>query len=133
MRLKLFIILLCFYTLIFSQEKFSKEFNFTTDNDLYISSVKDRYYTNGLNLKYSYTTRNIRKLYKKIVEFQIGQQIFTPYKSTITNLNLHDRPFAGYLNVSIGIINVYKNKVILKNKIQFGIVGENAFGKELQK
>ena len=48
-----FLLLLLFLTIeSFSQEKFTKEFSIVTDNDLYISIEKDRYYSNGLFLSY---------------------------------------------------------------------------------
>ena len=50
-----FFLLLLFLTVVsFSQEKFTKEFSIVTDNDLYISLEKDRYYSNGLFLSYRY-------------------------------------------------------------------------------
>ena len=132
MKFYFFLLLLFLSSSSFSQQKFSKEFNLTTDNDLYISKAKDRYYSNGIFFTYRYLTSNIKKLDKKIIEIEIGHHIYTPYKSTILNVNLHDRPFAGYMYGNFGIARVYKNKTILKNNIQFGVVGKSAFGKELQ-
>ena len=132
MKFYFFLLLLFLSSSSFSQQKFSKEFNLTTDNDLYISKAKDRYYSNGIFFTYRYLTSDFKKLDKKIIEIEIGHHIYTPYKSTILNVNLHDRPFAGYMYGNFGIARVYKNKTILKNNIQFGVVGKIAFGKELQ-
>lgn len=118
---------------IISQQKFSKEISFTTDNDLYVSPERDRYYTNGIFLNYRYITKNENiKLEKKIFEWQIGHEMFTPNKSIVQTIEEHDRPFAGYLYGSFGIKNVYKKNKILNYSIQIGILGPNAFGKELQ-
>tara|TARA_B100000795_G_C22794461_1_gene438625 strand:- start:125 stop:1072 length:948 start_codon:yes stop_codon:yes gene_type:complete len=132
MRLFFILIFFSLAKVTFSQEKLSKEFSLITENDLYVSPQKDRYYSNGLFFTYRYLNKNFKKLDKKIIEFQIGHQIFTPYKSTVVNINLHDRPFAAYLFGGFGITKVFKNKTLLKNNIQIGVVGKSAFGQELQ-
>ena len=132
MKFFFFSILLFLSISVFSQQKFSKEFSFLTDNDLYVSKVKDRYYSNGMFLTYRYLTKDFKNLEKKIIELQIGHEIYTPYKSTVINVALHDRPFAAYLYGNVGILRVYKNEKILKTKLQIGVVGKSAFGEELQ-
>ena len=128
----IFSILLFLSISVFSQQKFSKEFSFVTDNDLYVSKEKDRYYSNGLFFSYRYVASDFKNLEKKIIEFQLSHEIYTPYKSTVINVALHDRPFAAYLYGSVGVLRVYKNEKILKTKLQIGVVGESAFGKEFQ-
>ena len=92
-----FLLLLLFFTVeIFSQEKFTKEFSIVTDNDLYISIEKDRYYSNGLFLSYRYIPTKFNETQKKIITVTLGHQIYTPFKSTVVNKILHDRPFAGF-------------------------------------
>jgi hypothetical protein len=119
--------------MILSQEKFSKEFSFVTDNDLYVSFKRDRYYTNGMFLNYRYIKDNSNnKLAKKIFEWQLGHEMFTPYKPVVTNINDHDRPFAGYLYGGFSVKNIYKKNSILDYGVQIGIVGPNAYGQELQ-
>ncbi len=132
MRFSFVAILFFLMNTAFSQQKFSKEYNFLTDNDLYVSFEKDRYYSNGLLFSYRYLTSDFKKVEKKIIELTIGHEIYTPYKSTIFNPAQHDRPFAGYLYGKLGILKAYKNNTILHNSIQIGIVGKNAFGRELQ-
>lgn len=124
------LLFLCFT--VFSQQKFSKEFSFVNDNDLYASKEKDRYYSNGMFLTYRYLSSDFGTLEKKIIELQIGHEIYTPYKSTVLNVALHDRPFAAYLFGEIGITRVYKKEQILKTNVQIGVVGKSAFGQELQ-
>ncbi|MCG1037752.1 lipid A deacylase LpxR family protein [Polaribacter sargassicola] len=118
---------------IFSQEKYSKEISFVTDNDLYVSVKKDRYYTSGIFLTYRYLSKNTKTtLEKKIIEWQLGQEMYTPYKAGVGIVALHDRPFAGYLYGSFGINRVYKNDKIFNTSIQLGTIGENAFARETQ-
>ncbi len=119
--------------IIFSQGKFSKEISLVSDNDLYVSVNRDRYYTNGLFLSYRYLKEtNNKALAKKIFEWQVVHKMYTPYKALVTNVNDHDRPFAGHFYGSFGVKNVYKNNTILNFSLQLGIVGPSAFGEELQ-
>ena len=125
----IFCLPLCIYT----QQKFSKEISFVTDNDLYVSVHRDRYYTNGFFLTYRYLTKNKNiRLEKKIIEWQIGHKMYTPNKAIVTSILQHDRPFAAYLFGSFGIKKVYKKNKIFNTSLQIGTIGSNAFGKELQ-
>ncbi len=117
---------------LFSQQKFSKEFSFSNDNDLYVSFKKDRYYTNGMFLSYRVLAKDFGNLEKKIYEYQIGHQIYTPFKPIAVNIIGQDRPFAGYLYGSVGVQRVFKNQSLLKSNVQLGVVGDKAYGRELQ-
>jgi hypothetical protein len=117
----------------FAQEKFSKEISLITDNDLYVSAVRDRYYTSGIFLSYSYLSKNKKEsLDKQILEWKINQEMYTPFKATVQNVNNHDRPFAGYLYGSFGIKRVYKNNQIFNTTAQVGVIGTNSYAEELQ-
>lgn len=133
MKYPLFLCFLFFSITLFSQKKFSKEISLITDNDLYVSKVKDRYYTSGIFLSYRYLSK-IKKenQEKKIYEWQIGHEMFTPFKAVVRSINDHDRPFASYLYGSLGIDRIYKNNTILNTTLQIGVVGPGAFGKEIQ-
>lgn len=117
----------------FSQQKFSKEISLTTDNDLYVSAQRDRYYTSGIFLNYRYLAKNENeKLEKKIIEWQIVHKMYSPNKAIVPIIELHDRPFAAYLYGSFGIKKVYKENKILNTALQLGVIGPNAFGREIQ-
>jgi hypothetical protein len=131
-----YLFLFCFFFIsfsIFSQQKFSKEISLVTDNDLYVSVDKDRYYTNGMFLTYRFLAQNNNEnLEKKIVEWQIGHEMYTPNKSIVQTINEHDRPFAGYLYGSFGIKKIYKKNKILNTTLQIGLIGPNSYSEELQ-
>ena len=133
MKCYIFLYLFFFSFLIFSQEKFSKEISFITDNDLYVSKTKDRYYTSGIFLSFKHLSK-IKKenQEKRIFEWQISHEMFTPYRAVVLSINEHDRPFASYLYGSFGINRVYKNGRNLKTTLQIGVLGPSAYGKELQ-
>lgn len=132
MRKKLFLLLFFVSISLFSQEKFSKEFSFVNDNDLYASLVLDQYYSNGIFLNYRYLASDFKNFSKKIYELEIGHEIYTPFRSTIVSPLDHDRPFAGHLYGSFGVTRVFENQKILKTKVILGTIGENSFGEELQ-
>lgn len=120
-------------TIFCAQEKFSKEITLLTENDLYVSTTRDRYYTNGLFLSYRYLAKNTSdKLEKRIFEWQLGHEMYNPNRPTVTTIAQHDRPFAAYLYGSFGVSRVYKNQRILNTSIQIGTIGPNAFGEEMQ-
>ncbi|TDQ27744.1 lipid A deacylase LpxR family protein [Tenacibaculum caenipelagi] len=117
----------------FSQRKYAKEFNFLNDNDLYISTYQDRYYTDGAFLTYRYLSKKqFENIEKRTYEIQIGHHMYTPFKSVVETVEEHDRPFAGYLYGSFGVNLFYKKEDILKTSIQIGTIGSYALGEELQ-
>ena len=128
------LVLLLFVSFVtISQEKYAKEFKILSDNDLYVSTYNDRYYTNGLFLSYKYLAKNKSdKLHKKILEWEIGHEMFSPYKAILINSANHDRPFAAYLYGSFSYNFIYKNHQNLKTLLQVGVIGKTAFGRQLQ-
>lgn len=128
-----FIFLILYITNTFSQYKYDKEIGFFNDNDLFTSISQDRYYTNGILLTYQYLSKNkYKKTAKKIFKMQIGHQMYTPFKATVSEYSDHDRPFAGYLFGDFGINHFYKNKTILKTSLQIGTIGSLSMSQELQ-
>ena len=129
--IRILILFVSYYSI--SQEKFSKELSTLLDNDLYVSSFQDRYYSNGVFFVYKYLSKNKRtSLEKRIFKWELGHKMYTPYKSTINNVRDHDRPFAGYFYGSFGIHRVYKNNQLLNTSLQIGVIGSNSFAKEFQ-
>lgn len=115
----------------FSQEQYANELSFVSDNDLYISTYKDRYYTNGMFLSYRFLSSKIKKKpIKKIYEIQLGHHIYTPYRATVSSVLEHDRPFAGYLFGGFSVTNFYKDNFV-KFATQIGVLGKAAKGEEL--
>lgn len=110
------------------------ELGIITDNDLYTSSKNDMYYTNGLAIFYHHLIKNNKpEIYKKSIDFQIAQYIYTPRYIDSDEKEIIDRPYAGYLFGELGKSVFYKNQSVLKGDFQFGYVGPNSFGREIQK
>ncbi len=131
MKHRLFLVF--FWSIVgYSQAQYTQSISVISDNDLYVSTINDKYYTNGMFFSHrSLTSKTSEKQLKKIVMWHIGHQMYTPYKSTITQVSQHDRPFAAYLFTSYGVDRVYE-KSIFSTEFQIGVLGPNALGKELQ-
>jgi len=128
----------CFLIYIFSYtvaaQKHVSELGLILDNDLYTSTVNDKYYTNGFEIYYRYLNLPKKeRVLKKITEFRIGQYIYNPQTIQADDYYVNDRPFAGVLFAEAGIHQFYANESVLKLNGKVGFMGPNAFGEEVQK
>ena len=77
-KLLFVLLVLCFANI--NAQKQNEEFGFITDNDLYVSLILDRYYTNGLELFYRKAKSiQFKNFDKKITTYRIGQKIYNPF------------------------------------------------------
>ena len=121
------------------------------ENDLFAGT--DRYYTSGVKL--SWSSPNLQsysdspysspflplfniipyinaKDYQKNLTFSLGQNIYTPNDTTQLGLIENDRPYAGWLYLSLGVI--WKNADVRNSLVlDIGIVGPSAYGQEAQR
>lgn len=120
--------------MVSAQEKKPVEVGILTENDLYVSTVRDQYYTNGFAFYYRYLTNKIpENVNKRTVEFRIGQYIYNPQTVKAVTISLHDRPFAGYLFAEIGVTNFYQTQSVLQLSGQIGVLGPLSKAEPLQK
>lgn len=132
--LKNALLFLLFVTCSVLAQKNPTETGIVFDNDLYVSTVNDKYYTNGFEFFYRYLINNSNeKVNKKSIEFRLGQYIYNPQTIRAANILKNDRPFAGYLFAEAGLNTFYQNQSVLKINGQIGYVGPNALGEEVQK
>lgn len=119
-------------TLVFAQKP--AEAGIISDNDLYTSPVNDQYYTNGIELFYRYLgTAHSGNVAKKVWEFRIGQYMYNPQSVHAADINVNDRPFAGYLFAQAGVNTFFKNESVLKVNLQLGVVGPESGAEAAQK
>jgi len=120
---------------LFAQD-YKNQFLETIDNDQYINSAHDRYYTEGTQLTFSHLMDKPKnansKLVKKIIEFQLGQQIYTPYKANVPLESMQDRPFTGYLYAGAAINWLYSDESQLHFNAQIGTIGPASLGHYIQ-
>jgi len=135
--LPLFIFVFYSFTSFAQVKTYQNEAGIQTDNDGFLAQRSDRYYTAG-NFGYYHHALKIAdtaksKLANKILGFELGQKIFNPQTGAIPDRIYIDRPFAGYLYVGTSLNLLYKNENSLKLQARVGIIGQHAFGEEIQK
>jgi len=128
----LFLLSFCCYKYSYSQQNYSKEIGVLSDNDLYVSSFKDRYYTNGIFVYYRFVSQKNKKITKKIIQFEIGQQMYTPHHSDSPLIEEQDRPYAGYSFINYSRHYFNKQKYSFKAALEIGILGPNSKAREFQ-
>lgn len=145
------ILLILAFTLLFkgisAQNSFYKnEFGFKSENDAYLATKQDRYYTNGLFITFR-TAANKKTLadsvymkqhlnedrpLKKIWSFTLGQQIFNAQTGAVPDITFVDRPFAGYLFGAGSLQFFDKKENSGKLTFQVGTIGPSALGEDAQ-
>lgn len=115
---------------LYSQKSFSKEIGLISDNDLYTSTYYDRYYTNGTFLYFKYLSKKSR--IKKIHEFQIGQEMYTPQFASSKSIDVIDRPYAGYIFARYSQLFFSKKNYGLKSSFELGLLGPDAMAQDVQ-
>lgn len=116
-----------------------------SENDLY-TGTGDAYYTNGARAAWLDADFRppalIEELAERlpffdpanpmVVQYSIGQNLYTPEDITIAAPQPNDRPWAGYLYGSIGITEGNR-KVVNDMELSLGWVGPGALGEQTQK
>lgn len=116
-------------------QSFKNEFGFKTENDAYLATLHDRYYTNGLLIYFRSAinpTKLSAEIEKKTFEVSAGQKIFTPYSGQAPKKENQDRPFAGYLYAGGAYSIFYKDEAVLKTSAEIGTVGPNSLAEKAQ-
>jgi len=118
----------------FSQKKFYRnELGFRSDNDAYLATKQDRYYTNGLFIQFRQVVNQPKNtLNKKIWGVNLGHEMYNARSGQITAIAAVDRPFASYLYGSGSLQWLKPNENSIKAELQIGVVGPSALGKEVQ-
>lgn len=136
-------LLLTIIVLIFSvavQAQASKTYRYEltgiTDNDDYTLKLTDRYYSNGLFIKFAAAVRDFnekaKSSAKRIFQVELGQLMFNPYKHDENYLVWMDRPYAGVLYIKPSFISISRKENIWQYGLQLGIMGPAALGKQVQ-
>jgi lipid A 3-O-deacylase len=136
MKKILSIILLCFCVGFAKAQSFKNEFGFKSENDAYLATLNDRYYTNGLFIYFRRalnTDNATNNIEKKTYEISVGQKMYTPYWGSVPLKEDQDRPFAGYLYAGGSYSVFYKNESVLKTSAEIGFVGPKSLAQDAQK
>jgi len=104
--------------------------------------TSDQYYTSGLRLGYTSSTNGVPDVLAGLgravwgdgvqrISFDLSQSIFTPRDTQASRLNPRDRPYAGYLNATLGLLHDTDNARSLL-ALSLGVVGPSSLGQVVQ-
>lgn len=108
-----------------------------------LKGTSDQNYTSGLRLGWTSGTDQVPAFLERMghavygnegvqrVSLDISQSIFTPQKTQLSPPDPHDRPYAGYLLVTGGLITETDNRRLTLNA-SLGIVGPESGAQQLQ-
>jgi hypothetical protein len=107
-----------------------------------LKGTSDRYYTSGLRLGYTSGTDAVPDALAGLgravwgdgvqrISVDISQSVFTPRNTQISPPNPRDRPYAGYLNATLGLLHDNDNARSLM-ALTLGVVGPSALGRVVQ-
>jgi len=139
-----FLILFC--AALFSFSAYAEDkgtFSIVAENDIFHS---DRYYTNGIRASWlsapnggSSLARKAARLFPLFPEeytvrtsYAVGQSMYTPSSITQKNPPDGDRPYAGWLYGSVGLI-AEDGKRLDQLELSMGMVGPSSLAEETQK
>src|SRR5918993_2858210 len=115
------------------QKNYRHQFLFVSENDSYTLKIIDRYYTNGIALRFSKALKESGNK-KKILNAEIGQAIYTAYDTRKNHYSRSlDRPYTGFLYGKAGLSYLYKNENVFRWNIIAGVTGEAAKAQEMQR
>lgn len=116
----------------FSQKHNSYFLSLQTDNDAYLMSGQDRYYTNGLIITFDKPLHHSSE-HTDLLSLQIGHQLFNGKRLYGNSSFNWDRPSTGRFFLNGSFQRVYANEWLWNVKAEIGIVGKAGKGKEIQK
>lgn len=115
------------------EKNYRQQFLLVSENDSYTLKIIDRYYTNGIALRFSKLLQETGKK-KKILNTEIGQSIYTARDIRKNHyLRNLDRPYTGFLYGKAGLSYLYKNENVFRWNVVAGVTGEAAKGQETQR
>ena len=119
-------------------------YTFQIENDAAstFKGTSDQYYTSGLRLGYTSGVNGgpdvLSGLGRAVwgdgvqrISFDLSQLIFTPRNTQVSRPNPRDRPYAGYLNATLGLLHDTDNARSLLT-LSLGVVGPSALGRVVQ-
>lgn len=126
-QLIIYLFFICFWGISAN----AQQIGFTTENDAYLLKLNDAYYSNGIFLHLNYADESKKKI-KRVHRFELGQQIFTPFKRTTRTPADIDRPYAGYSYIQYTRSWFNNEKSVLQVNGTLGIIGPASGGEALQ-
>ncbi len=126
-RLKVFIFFFLSSTSLIAQEKVMKrELQVESENDSYTSLTRDRYYSNGIYIRYR-VLANFAKwspnVSKVIRSYHLNHRVFSPKHLFWHDVNDMDRPYAGQISLSVSNEYYLNDQSYINAKLEAGWMG----------
>ncbi|MGC4040726.1 MAG: lipid A deacylase LpxR family protein [Flavobacterium sp.] len=131
MRFK-FSLLLLVPMLFYPQQKPNFEIGLQVDNDSFVSTYNDFYYTAGTFIFANSLSKKSTEDKKIIYGFKVGQQIFNPRYVKSPYPEDHNRPYAGYLFGEYSQTKMYRSNQVFGFSLRLGVVGPNSKAEQFQ-
>jgi hypothetical protein len=117
-----------------SRKHYQSQLTIISENDNYTFKYKDRYYANGLIIRFAKMLGKGRSTgIQKVLSTEVGQMIFIPYLQNRTFQATMDRPFTGFLYAKGGLSYFSSKNNLLRWNVLAGVIGNAALGKEVQR
>ena len=113
-------------------QKNNFELGLQLDNDSFVSTFNDFYYTSGLFLFANYRSAKSTSEKKIVHGFKIGQQIYNPRDVKSVLPEDHNRPYAGYLFAEYNRTKMYSSNRIIGMSFKLGVVGPDSKAVDFQ-
>lgn len=121
---------------VFSQSHYQNEIGLQNDNDAYLMTMQDRYYTNGIDVYFKRAIDSAKfssKVENMNWSINVGHKIYNAHSGSVHTSTQVDRPLTGYLYVSGKIRWFFKNEDVLSFGTELAVIGPKAYGKNVQK
>lgn len=127
-----FLLIIFISCLVAAQDKANKELGLQLDNDSFVSTYNDFYYTNGMFVFFNCVSDKSTVEKKIIHGFKIGQEIYNPRNVKSDFTFDHNRPYAGYLFAEYNTTKMYQSDTVLGMSFSIGIVGPDSKAEDFQ-
>lgn len=135
LRLCLFFIFLLGASNSAFSQSFFREIGFQNDNDVYLMTRQDQYYTNGINFYYKKAADSLKlseKFENKIWTVNLGQKLYNASEGAVYSAREVDRPITGYTFIGGKISWFTKQEEVFSLGTEVAIIGSWALGKNIQ-
>lgn len=118
----------------YAQKKYTNyDITVLSDNDMYLLINQDRYYTNGIELKFaSSILSKSENVPSKVLEISVGHKIYNGVEKVLDGDTYWDRPALGYFYLRTALTKFLNERSLLSYTISLANRGPKAKGQEIQ-
>ncbi|WP_028296581.1 lipid A deacylase LpxR family protein [Olivibacter sitiensis] len=123
----------------FAQQAFKNQLSLQNENDVYLFTGQDRYYTNGIHFQYSRAVDHPHDAdssgHRRIWSLGLGQKLFNAVGGNVHFIQEVDRPITGYLYLQGKMQWIYRKRSegVFSLGAELATIGSTALGGPIQK